>query len=91
MYTEEDSNPAEFEEKLAIQTQQNMVNQFRTAQHLFHNANFNNCNFTFQNAKIVIYCSELLQSLRNIGKIRRIYEVFTKMIFIYCILILVIK
>ena len=32
-------------------TQQNVVNQLRNASHLFQNANFSNCNFTFQMPK----------------------------------------
>ena len=51
MYPEEDSNPPKIEEKVAVQTQQNVVNQLRTAQHLFQSAHFNNCNFTFEMPK----------------------------------------
>ena len=33
------------------QNQQNVLNQLRNAQHLFQNASFTNCNFTFQMPK----------------------------------------
>ena len=44
----DDSNLIEVKSQ---QNQQNVVNTFRNASHLFQNANFHNCNFTFQMPK----------------------------------------
>ena len=44
----EDSNTTETSHIIPVTKQQNIVNTLRNAQHLFQNASFNNCNFTFQ-------------------------------------------
>ena len=41
------STSTEGSEIQPVKTQQNVVNQLRNASHLFQNANFTNCNFTF--------------------------------------------
>ena len=51
MYPDDDSNTTDFEDKMPVATQQNVVNQMKTARHLFQSASFNNCNFTFQMPK----------------------------------------
>ena len=45
MYPESDD---ENNRELVVKSQQNVVNQLRQASNLFQNANFTNCNFTFQ-------------------------------------------
>ena len=47
MHSKEDSNTPVFEEIVQMQSKPKIVYQMRTAQHLFQNTNFNNCNFTF--------------------------------------------
>ena len=39
------------DKEICVRSQQNVVNQLRQTVNMFQNANFNNCNFTFQMPK----------------------------------------